>query len=205
MARLLRFAAVAVLVGGATAFLSGCTGDSDPVVSLSPSVTAEATPSPSPSVSVSPTPTALSDEELLELIPEDARVESFIGASNFAKFFLLEYNRMFSTGDSRLFQALSEPGCTFCANSLREFEDVIGSGGSVVGGGMTIEEGLAAGGDLGDGTTNASFGIEIGEVQYLDSEGVVVDTVPPTAGRLGVLMRYRDGHWSVIDVGSDQT
>ena len=201
MARLLRFAAVAVLLGGATAGLSGCTGDADPVASPSPSVTAE---SPSPTPSASPSPTALSEEELLELIPEDARAENFAAASNFAKFFIAEYHQMFLSKDDALFAALSEPGCVFCENSLAEYEEVIGSGGSLRGGDMVIEDGLAAGGNQGDGTTNASFGLEVAVVEYLDSSGAVVKTIPATSGRVGVFMRYDVDHWVVIEVGSDQ-
>jgi hypothetical protein len=146
----------------------------------------------------------LTDDQLLALIPENARAENFVSASNFAKFFVNEYYIMLNTGDDSLFRALSQPGCTFCENALQEFGDVIGTGGSVVGGDMTLDPGLAAGGDMGDGTTNASFGVAVAEVRYLDSDGVVYRTIPATSGRLGVLMRYDTDRWSVIDVGSQE-
>jgi hypothetical protein len=69
---------------------------------------------------------------------------------------------------------------------------------------MALDPGLAAGGDMGDGTTNASFGVAVTEVRYLDSDGVVYRTIPATSGRLGVLLRYDTDRWSVIDVGSQE-
>ncbi|MBC7297357.1 MAG: hypothetical protein H5T82_00430, partial [Demequina sp.] len=110
MARLLRCAAVVALVGGATASLSACSGDPGPIVTETPSATrtVETTPSPSP------TPSVTSEEELLAQIPEDARAENFVSASNFAKFFVREYQRMFAEHDSGLFALLSGDECQFC-------------------------------------------------------------------------------------------
>ena len=110
MARRLHGAAVAVLVGGATVFLAACSGnDPQPFVSETPSRTAVVvTDSPSP------TPTLTAEEKLLAQIPENARGEDFVSASNFAKFFILEYQAMFTKRDDSIFKLLSEPGCKFC-------------------------------------------------------------------------------------------
>ncbi len=200
MARLLRCVAVVALVGGATASLTACSGDPGPIVTETPSPTrtVEATPSPSP------TPTVTSEEELLARIPEDARGEDFASASNFAKFFINEYYVMLSTGEDSLFRAMSEPECDFCASALDEFDEAVGSGGSVVGGEMTFDKGLTDGGYLGDGTTNASFGIAVAEVEYLDANGAVYKSVPATHGRVGVLMRFEMDRWVVVGVAHEE-
>jgi hypothetical protein len=70
---------------------------------------------------VSPSPTPLTGDQLLALIPENARAENFVSASNFAKFFVNEYYVMLNTGDDSLFRALSQSGCTFCKNAHRWF------------------------------------------------------------------------------------
>lgn len=198
MARLSRFVAVAVLLGGATASLSACTGDANPVVSTSPSVTAEVTPSPS----VSPSPTPLSEEELLALIPEDARAENFVSASNFAKFFVMLYPEMMQKQDPELFALLSDSACVFCNNALGDLAELIAADGTVTGGDVTVEAGLASGGLEGDGTTNASFDAETADATFLDSGGDVTSVVPGRAGRLGVSLRYDVDHWVVLGVGS---
>src|SRR5680860_1578321 len=97
MALLLRYVAVAALVGVATASLTACSGDPGPIVTESPSLTrtVEATPSPSP------TPTVTSEEELLAQIPEDARGEDFQSATQFSRFFLGLYPHLFSRGETK--------------------------------------------------------------------------------------------------------
>ncbi|NYI42595.1 hypothetical protein [Demequina lutea] len=192
---------VVVLLGGATVSLSACTGDSDPIASPSPSVSTVVTPSPSPSVS--PSPTALTDEELLALIPENARGEDFLSASNFAKFFVGLYPEMMHDQDPELFSMLSDPDCVFCNNALGNLADLVASDGSMTGGDVTVEVGLASGGLEADGTTNASFDAETADTTFLDVAGSVTSTVPGRGGRLGVSLRYDVDHWVVLGVGSE--
>ncbi len=198
MARLSRFVAVAVLLGGATVSLSACTGGSDPVASVTPSP-----PVVSETPSVSPTPTALSDDELLALIPEEARREDFLSASNFAKFFVGLYPEMMHDQDPGLFSMLSDPNCVFCNNSLGNLADLVASDGSMTGGDVIVEAGLASGGLEADGTTNTSFDAETADTTFLDAAGSVTSRVPGRGGRLGVSLRYDVDHWVVLGVGSE--
>jgi len=199
MARLSRFVTVAALLGGATVFLSACTGGSDPIASPSPSVSTVVTPPPS----VSPSPTPLTDDELLALIPEDARGEDFLSASNFAKFFVRLYPSMMQNKDSQLFEALSDANCVFCNNALGNLADLVASARSMTGGVITVDEQLASGGLEADGTTNASFDAETADTAFLDSAGTVTSTIPGRTGRLGVSLRYEVDHWVVLGIGSE--
>jgi hypothetical protein len=200
MARLSRFVAVAVLLGGATVFLSACTGDPAPTASPTPTaVVVSETPSPS----VSPSPTPLTDDELLALIPEDARGEDFLSASNFAKFFVRLYPSMMQNKDSQLFEALSDADCVFCNNALGNLADLVASARSMTGGDITVDEQLASGGLEADGTTNASFDAETADTTFLDSAGTVTSTIPGRTGRLGVSLRYEVDHWVVLGIGSE--
>ncbi len=197
MARLLRFAAVAVLVGGATAGLSGCTGDADPVASPSPSVTAE---SPSPTQSASPSPTALSEAELLELIPEDARAENLGAASNFAKFFVREYDVMFQTQDDALFRYMSGPDCEFCSSSLQTYADLIDAGGRRDGGDIVTTSDLATGGLNEDGYWYAGFAFEVTHSQDFDASEALVEEGPAGGGTAYAKLEFLDGRWIVQGV-----
>ncbi len=196
MARLLRFVAVAALVGGATASLTACSGDPGPIVTETPSPTrtVEATPSPTP------TPTVTSEEELLAQIPEDARGEDFYSASQFAKFFILEYQRMFDDQDSSLFYLLSEPDCIFCTSSMQSYADLVVPGETVDGGEITIDPGLAQGELQEDGTTIATIRVATAAQTFRDASGEVIEQTPAGSGLISVKMRHVDGHWIVVDV-----
>jgi len=200
MTRLPRFVAVAVLLGGSTVFLSACSDSSEPVVSPTP---VPVVVSDSPTPSASPTPTALSDEELLELIPESARLENFGSAVNFARFFILLYPEMMQTKDSQLFAQLSGVDCVFCQSSLGSVDELVASGGSVTGGEIEVNVDSAAGGLQSDGTWNASFDATTTDSVFFDVEGVQTSLVPGQTGRLGVALRFDGGHWVVLGVGSE--
>ncbi len=196
MARLLRYVAVVALVGGATASLTGCSGDPGPIVTETPSPTrtVEATPSPSA------TPTVTSEEELLAQIPEDARAENFYSASQFAKFFILEYQRMFDDHNSSLFYLLSEPDCIFCVSSLESYADLIGAGGMREGGVITVPGELAQGGLRDDGYWYVGFSLSATDNTDYDAVGSLVETGAGGDGDVAVKLAWRDGYWHVAGV-----
>lgn len=198
MARLLRGAAVAALVGGATASLSACSGDPGPIVTESPSATLTVATTLPPT----PTPSMTSEEELLAQIPENARGEDFASASNFAKFFVRLYPQMMREKDPRLFRLLSDDDCLFCNNALEQYQQLVDSNQTMIGGDVTAQDSLASGGLEADGTMNASFDAASAARTYLDLDGNVISTFPGQSGRFGVNLRYQDGHWVVLGVGS---
>lgn len=194
MARLSRFVTVVALLGGATVFLSACTGGTDPVASPSPTVSDVMTASPS----ASPSPTPLSDEELLALIPEGARAENFGGAVNFARFFLHEYQGMFERHDSALFALLSGPDCKFCASSLQSFAEAESDGITVVGGAVTPSEDVVHGGLQGDGTWLIQFAMRVDEAMYKNADGSLRSTDPAADYNIGMLLDRQEDHWIVL-------
>jgi len=201
MTRLPRFVAVAVLLGGSTVFLSACSDGSEPVVSSTP---APVEVSDSPTPSASPTPTALSDEELLELIPEDARGEDFFGASAFGRFMLAEYQRMFVSYDTRLWEAVSSPDCEFCVSSVSDVREIASTGGARVGGAMTLDpaSGIAKGGLRDDGFFYVGYHFAITQWTDTDGDGVVIGTGDAASGETALKMKFVDGHWVVYDIGT---
>ncbi len=203
MARSRRVLAAAILALAATVALSACTTEPPRTVYVTLAPGAGVSDAPSPSSTSSPsgatTTPRLTDAELLAAIPEEAWTPDFFGASAFAKVFMLEYRRAVNSGESTLFESMAAPRCTFCADALAERDEVAGNGGSVLGGDMTVEEDFAGGGDLGDGTWNATFGIAVSEAKYVGADGAVYETVPAMAGRVEVLMRFEGERWVVID------
>ena len=196
MARLSRFVAVAVLLGGATVSLSSCTGGSDPIASSSPAVSTVVTPSPS--VAASPTP--LTDEELLALIPENARAENFVSASNFAKFFVNEYDTMFQKPDDEMFRYMSGVDCAFCASSLGTYADLVSAGGHRTGGVITTSPDLPQGGLNQDGYWYVGLGFDVTASSDLDASGADVDAGPGGTATAYVKLQRLDDRWVVQGV-----
>jgi hypothetical protein len=200
MTRLLRMAAVAVLVGGATAVLTSCSNDPGPLVTTTPSVPATAEPVTTPS----PTPSAASEKELLEQIPENARGEDFISATNFALFFLNEYPEILTGPQPELFDLLSDENCIFCDNVAAALRESIGPGDTVRGGDITSLQTIADGGLQEDGTWSISFDMNVADLEIVDSSGTIVDTDEGGDGRTTVLLEY-DKHWIVLGVGGERS
>jgi len=200
MARLSRFVAVVVLLGGATVSLSGCTGGSDPVVTPSASVTA---PVVTPSPSVSPSPTALSDEELLALIPENARAENFGSAVNFARFFLLEYHRMFVEEDPAVFRFSSGPDCQFCVSALDSYDELIGAGGRTDGGELAVEADRATGGLRDDGYWYVGFPFTVAPNSDYSADGELLGEGQGATGTASLRLEWSESRWIVAGVEID--
>ncbi|WP_291382231.1 DUF6318 family protein [Demequina sp.] len=196
MARLLRCAAVVALVGGATASLSACSGDPGPIVTETPSATrtVETTPSPSP------TPSVTSEEELLAQIPEDARAENFVSASNFAKFFVSLYPQMMKTLDGELFQLVSSPECDFCLSALDTRQRLEDSAESRTGGEPSFPNEPASGGQEPDGTYTIVLEMQTAPSTTIDSAGAVVGTGEGGSGTVGISLAFAEGHWVVLGV-----
>ncbi len=198
MARLSRFLAVAVLLGGATVSLSACTGDPAPTASPSPSpVVVSETPSPSPS----PSPTALSEDELLALIPEDAQGEDFLSASNFAKFFVGAYTELFVDGaDLNLYRTLSAEECQYCASALVNAVETAEVGAHSEGGLFSFPDVLGRGGLRDDGFTYVAQRFALTDATTLGPDGEQLGTGRGGTGDVGLKMRFDDGTWRVYAV-----
>jgi len=156
-----------------------------------------------PSPSLSPSPTPLTDDELLALIPEDARGEDFLSASSFAKFFVVESQAILLDGDDELFRTVSERGCTFCEASFATLNAMRDRSLTVSGGDIIVSPGLASRGLQADGTWNVSFDIEVSAQEFVDSTGAVVTSNPAESLRVGVVLIYKGSRWGVVDVGSE--
>ena len=171
--------AATMLVAGALGFglsfgLAGCDG-SDGIVTQtptpadSPSGGASVTSSPSASDSVAASPGAspgssatassdanaapLSDEELLKILPESADRTDLQGAVVTAEFFIQEFPRMMSSGDTDVWDSLSLPDCKFCessrANALKvQRAEWVLQGGAITQGLGITEANLGENGDV---------------------------------------------------------
>ncbi len=196
MARLLRFVAVAALVGGATASLTACSGNPGPIVTETPSPTrtVEATPSPSP------TPTVTPEEELLAQIPEDARGEDFASASKFVEFYVHLYPGLFERDpNTALFERLSMASCIFCESNLESSAETARAGAHSEGGVFTFDDGIGQGGPRDDGFTYVGRRFSVTDTVTYLADGSEYKTVLGGTGIVALKLRYGDGIWRVYE------
>ncbi|WP_291379713.1 DUF6318 family protein [Demequina sp.] len=198
MTRLLRGAAVAVLVGGATVVLTSCSGDPGATPTETPPSTSTVvvtTPSPTPTPSVTP------EEELLEQIPENARGEDFQSATHFARFFLAMYPDLFAKdSDTQLFEYLSGETCRFCEKAMAGVAEARELDAYSVGGEVTFPDVLARGGLQEDGFWYVADRFQAAAVETFGPDGDLLDGAPPYSGEARFRLDYRDGHWRVDEI-----
>jgi len=154
-----------------------------------------------PSPSLSPSPTPLTDDELLALIPEDARGEDFLSASNFAKFFVGAYADLFVEGaDARLYGTLSAEECQYCASALDNAAETARAGAHSEGGLFSFPDLLGRGGLRDDGFTYVAQRFSLTDATTLGPNGEQLGTGRGGSGDVGVKMRFDDGSWRVYAV-----
>lgn len=188
-------------LGAVVAVLAGCSGDAEPVVTPTPSQTPTETVVESPSPTPSPTPTELTEQEILEAIPEAARTEDFWGAQEFTRFFLSEFPILFQEPyDGRLFRALSDQGCVFCQSALENQGAAEEAAAFTGGGSFQFPDPLATGGLREDGTWLVEQAFSVDDTEYFDEEGKLYRTTPGGTGTVGVHLDRVDDRWVVLGV-----
>jgi hypothetical protein len=189
-----------LLAIGSAGGLAGCTGDPAPIVTKTPTLP----PSPTETSSTSPSPsaTALTDEELLALMPEEAARDDLFGAMATAQFFLEQYAPMFHTGDTRVWEALSAPECTYCADALENAERVRDEGWTVEGGEIVVDaSSVRASADPGVDTT-VILTAQVAYTAMASKGGEKTDERPERSLKFGFVL-VRDGaRWLVAEVAT---
>ncbi len=196
-------AGVGAVVLASVVVLAGCVGDPGPIVTRMPSAVASApgvgseTPSPSPSVM------ALSDDELLALMPEGAGREDLIGAMVTAQFFLEQYAEMFHTGDTRVWEALSADECGYCADALADAEQVRDEGWVAEGGEVFIDTNQTRGAIGESGTATVVFTANVADAYLTNLDGERTQTGAARSVIYGMELGLQDQVWRVERAASE--
>lgn len=187
-------AAVAGVALGATAALAGCSPTPITTYTPTPSVGASA------SATVSPQAEPLTSEQLLALMPESAALPDAEGAIATAYFFLSYREELFLSGDMRVWEALSEPECEFCAGTIETVTDAAQEGLVRQGGEVSFITGETRAYTV-DETGEVSMRVLMDEAASSEtSSDGSVETQPEKRYEVFLLMRFVDGVWRVVGV-----
>ncbi|WP_430866804.1 DUF6318 family protein [Demequina aurantiaca] len=204
----------AMLAAGlvASAGLAGCS-DTDPIVTQTPSPSIDASASegpgvspsgvPSPAASPTASPVALSDEELLALLPAGAERDDLQGAVVTAEFFIQEFPKMFATGDTRVWDSLSLDGCDFCESSRANALRYKNEGWIVTGGEISDVPEITEANLQSDGSVAVLYPAMEAEI-FATEPGMDVRSVS-SVSRVNyyLLMEFHDAVWRVTDVDTE--
>ncbi|MDN4491181.1 DUF6318 family protein [Demequina sp. SYSU T00068] len=193
-------AGAGAIVIGLALTLAGCVGDPAPIVTRTPSggpVVVE-----SPDATPSPTPTALSNDELFAMMPEGADRDDLYGAMVTAQFFLEQYSVMFQTGDTRVWEALSDPGCAPCSEVRAAALDVHQRGASVDGGEITVEPATLRGEIQGNGSALVLFEAAFAEGTVIEADGSERTSGEARTLKYAFELAFSGQVWSISDVGT---
>ena len=182
----------AALCAGA---LSACDGGPDPLVTETPSISA--TPSSS---SPSPSSTVTAEADLLAQLPAEAKAEDLDGAIATAEFFVELYGTMLQTGDTALWDALSEEGCEFCQDGSDTAASLHKQRTNVAGGDVTVDVRSTRANVAGDGFTYVGVVAQQDAITETAQDASAIETSPQLVSGLILKVRFDGEKWVVSGV-----
>jgi hypothetical protein len=194
--------ALSVVTAAALVSLSACTDGGIATTTPSPTLASPtATASPTPSASLGP----LTDAELLAMMPPEAAVDDVRGAIATAKFFLEQYPVVYETGDLRVWNALSEPGCVFCESVRSDVAATFADGDYVTGGEITIDENrIEANFFADDGYTYVTIPTDVSPSTIHHADGSTSPGAKGGPGSTSFRMSFNGSTWTVVGVGTER-
>jgi hypothetical protein len=140
--RIVQSSAAALAFGLALA-LSGCNpgdspgpgGTSSPVAADTPTATSTPTPTPTPSAVYKPADASGPAQNVpVPVLPEVAKTETKEGAEAFVRYWYESLSYSYETGDTKVLEKLSSPGCVFCSGLRDGIAEAWGEGRWISGG-----------------------------------------------------------------------
>jgi len=209
--RTVQSGAAALVVGLALA-LSGCNsggspgpgGTSSPVAADTPTATSTPTPTPTPSAVYKPADASGPAQDVpVPVLPEVAKTETKEGAEAFTKHWFSVLSYAYETGDAATFETMAPNPCEACAKVSKVIKDWHSDGRWLVGGKLSVPVTNTTFSKSQNGTYQVSAQVHQDPLTYMRADGTVARTDPaaPDQGNLLVLT-YRQGEWSVVELGS---
>jgi hypothetical protein len=200
-----------VLAGGLVALmlLTGCQGSDDPVApetsdepsaSASATPTAPSTPEPSPASSLGPAANlpvpvkpALADENTAE------------GLEAFTEYWFELFSYGYATNDWVPFDAVTDPGCTTCANVKAAVDGVYSEGGWVEGAESTMTAFQVDFRVNTQGSIGSLVEVAQGPSKTYSQAGDVLSNDPAEDPVFNAIFSvYEEGRWIMLDFGAPE-
>ncbi len=198
-----RRAVAATMLAGVCVGVAACTGEPAPIVTESPTGGTVVVPTEAAASTPSAAPTALTDDELLAMMPEGSERADVYGAMMTATFFLEQYAPMFHTGDTRVWEALSAEGCEYCADALANAERVRDEGWTARGGEITVDAGQTQAALTSDSEATVVVQSRIEDAFLTDDGGVEAQTGESRSVTYAFNLTVADSRWVVTEVASE--
>ncbi|WNM26475.1 hypothetical protein RN607_09710 [Demequina capsici] len=185
-----------IALAGALA-MTGCTGD-DGIVTEAPFPTTAAETTAA-SASPSPSATALTDDELLAMMPPDAARDDLAGAIATIPVFFDAYVDMLMTSNSQTWDSLSAAECEFCQGARADLAAYRDDGYLLTDGSIRAGTTAATGAIDGDGTAIVSMPLSQSAFTYTRNDGGSMNSA---AGEFSATLQlsWTGRHWRVEHV-----
>ncbi|WNM26618.1 DUF6318 family protein [Demequina capsici] len=186
-----------ILLAGALA-LAGCAG-SDAIVTESPSSTAAAATAAA-GAAPSPSATALTDDELLAMMPADAARDDVAGAMATAEYFVSAYPEALMAADARVLRAMSLPTCSFCADVVADVDHLAETGERLSAGTLSPDLSQLQAVMDDDGHAHVQIPVSQSRFEYVDSAGRSAGSSDPGVFVMSFLLTRTDTVWRINGV-----
>ncbi|MDQ0665568.1 hypothetical protein QFZ35_004066 [Arthrobacter ulcerisalmonis] len=202
----------AALVFGLALALSGCNsgdspgtgGTSSPVAAETPTASTTPTSTPTPSAVYKPADASGPAQNVpVPVLPEVAKTETKEGAEAFSSYWFSVLSYSYETGDAALFESIAPNPCEACQKVSKVIKDWHSEGRWLVGGKLSTPVTSTTFTKSQNGTYQVAVQVHQEPLSYMRADGTLARTDPqaPDQGNLLVLT-YREGEWSVVELGS---
>ncbi len=196
-----RRAVAATMLAGACVGLAACTGEPEPIVTESP--TAVASPVTTPSTTPSPSATALSDDELLAMMPEGAERADVYGAMMTATFYVELAGDIFETADTTAWVSLATTECGYCLSQVANVDALVKSGDLAEGGSVTIDQSATRAALEDDETAYVELSAHVDPMTRIAPSGARSEAQTALETTFVVELLLIDSRWRVNGVVTD--
>ena len=188
------------VVCGAVVALAACSAAPEPTQTG----TVPAPPTSSETPTRTPTPTATTTSMVAPTHPPEWETGNNAGALAAATYFMELYNYVNATGDLTEWDAVSDPGCEYCAAVHDDVEGTYDAGGRFDGGEITVSGGTVVGFEESLRIHGVQFAYATAATSQLNPDGSVARTWSPEVGYVVVDVGYDGSGWKLVGATASQ-
>ncbi len=121
-----------------------------------------------------------------------------------AEYFLDLYEYANRSGDTKLFAKISDPGCTFCAQTIQEIKEIRDAGQTIIGGEIVRSEGLVDPEKVNDSEMIVYVEATQSGESVLDQDGAVVEIFKSATFDMNIKVKLDGQRWVIQEVSGQE-